>query len=88
MKDQEIDDLLARVQRVDPPPFLLTRIEARLETGLSVPRPRLVLAACALTVLLLANLVVLTRSSGSAERAALGEVVEVMGMNTTNQLYE
>jgi hypothetical protein len=85
MKDQEIDDLLARVQRVDPPPFLLTRIEARLTAGMSVPRSRLVLAGCALLVLLLVNVIVLARSSRSSDA---GDVVEVMGMNATNQLYE
>lgn len=88
MKDQDVDDLLKRVQRVDPPPFLLTRIEARLVDGPSVPRPRLVLAVCALVVLLVANVAVLTRPQQPSNGEALGEVVNVMGMNTTNQLYE
>jgi hypothetical protein len=88
MKDQDIDDLLARVQRVDPPPFLLTRIEAHVADAVSVPQPRLVLAACALVVLLLMNVAVLTRSSGASGSATLGDVVEVMGMNNSNQLYE
>jgi hypothetical protein len=85
MKDQDIDDLLARVQRVDPPPFLLTRIETRLADAVFVPKPRLVLAACALAVLLLANVAVLLGSSAS--QRSLESVVEVMGMNTSNQLY-
>jgi hypothetical protein len=80
------DDLLKRIARVDPPPFLLTRIEARLAEGKQVPRGRLVAVACALALLLLVNLAVLTHGSGSGSR--LDEVAKGMGMNTSNQLYE
>ena len=88
MKNEDVLDLLARVERVDPPPFLFTRIEARLAQGRIVPRARLVAIACALAVLLLANVAVLTRASGTRSGSSLGDVVDVMGMNASNQLYE
>ena len=61
------EDLLKRIARVDPPPFLLTRIEARLSAAVQVPRGRLVAVACALAALLLVNAVVLeARREGAA----------------------
>mgnify|MGYP000992424649 CR=1 FL=1 len=88
MKNEDGLELLGRVGRVDPPPFLFTRIEARLAQGAIVPRGRLVAIACALAVLLLANAAVLTRVSGTRNGSSLGDVVDVMGMNASNQLYE
>lgn len=88
MKNEDVLELLRGVGPVDPPPFLFTRIEARLTQGPIVPRGRLVAIACALAALLLANAVVLTRASGTGNGSSLGDVVEVMGMNASNQLYE
>lgn len=88
MKNEDALEVLGRIERVDPPPFLFTRIEARLAQGAIVPRGRLVAIACVLAVLLLANAAVLTRSSGTWSGSSLGDVVDVMGMNASNQLYE
>ncbi len=88
MDHTELIERLGSLQQVDPPPFLITRIEARLAQGLIVPRGRLVAIACALAVLMLANVAVLTRASGARSRSSLGDVVDVMGMNASNQLYE
>lgn len=84
------EDLLKRVARVDPPPFLFTRIEARLASGalMRVPRARLVAVACGLALLLLANVSVIMRASRAAAGPSLGDVAEGMGMNATNQLYQ
>lgn len=79
------EDLLKRIARVDPPPFLLTRIEARLAPAVQVPRGRLVAVACALAALLLVNAVVLGGKAGS--NGQLDEVADAMGMNASNQLY-
>ncbi len=79
------EDLLKRIARVDPPPFLLTRIEARLAAAVQVPRGRSVAVACALAALLVVNAVVLGGEAvGSGQ---LDEVVDAMGMNASNQLY-
>ena len=88
MNNGDALELLGRVGRVDAPPFLFTRIEARLTQGAIVPRDRLVVIACALVMLVLANAAVLTRVSGARTGTSLGDVVEVMGMNASNQLYE
>ena len=79
------EDLLRRIARVDPPPFLLTRIEAHLSAAVQVPRGRLVAVACALAALLLVNAVVLGGKSGDGSH--LDELAEVMGLNASNQLY-
>lgn len=82
------EELLRRIARVAPPPFLFTRIEARLERGSRVPRARLVAVACGLVLLLVANAVVLMRSSGAESGPSLGDVAGAMGMNASNQLYQ
>jgi len=79
------EDLLKRIARVDPPPFLFTRIEARLSATVRVPRGRLVAMACALAALLLVNAVVLGGKEGRSGQ--LDEVADAMGMNASNQLY-
>lgn len=88
MKNDDVIDVLGRIQRVDVPSFLFTRIGARIEATAVVPRGRLAAIAFALAVLLLANMVVLTRMSATNKTSSLGDVVEVMGMNASDQLYE
>ena len=82
------EDLLKRIERVDPPPFLLTRIEARLEQGVRVPRTRLVAVACGLALLLLVNVAVIKQSKGDESGSAMGEVLDGMRLNASNQLYQ
>ena len=88
MDTNEPEDLLKRIVRVDPPPFLFTRIEARLAQGVQVPRMRLVAVACGLALLLLANVVVLKQGRSDAGGASLGEVLDGMGINASNQIYQ
>jgi hypothetical protein len=85
MKHEDILEQLGRVERIDPPPFLFTRIEARLAQYVAVPRGRLVAVACGLTLLLLLNVAVLAR--GPQNGSSLDGVVDGMGMNASNQLY-
>lgn len=89
MKELDIVELLGRVQWVDPPPFLLTRIEARLTDAgsMTVPRFRLIAVTCGLAVLLFANVFVLSQSRSGTGSSGLSEVIDVMGMNASNQLY-
>jgi len=82
------EELLKRIARVDPPPFLLTRIEARLSAAVQVPRGRLVAVACALALLLLANVAVIRQSKSDNGGSAMGEVLDGMGLNASNQLYQ
>jgi len=88
MENNDLMDALGRIQCVDPPPFLFTRIEARIAARVVVPRARLIAVACASAFLLLVNAAVLTRTSSTRSGLSLGDVVEVMGMNASNQLYE
>lgn len=89
MIDTEIDDLLKRVQRVDPPPFLFTRIEARLAVGngVRVPSARLVALACGLVLLLLANVAAIRENKSDTGASAMSEMLDGMGLNASNQLY-
>ncbi|MBK9759597.1 MAG: hypothetical protein IPO90_06425 [Flavobacteriales bacterium] len=87
MDENGIEDLLKRVQRVEEPPFLFTRIEARLIHEVPVPRTRFMLVACAIAVLLVANVTVIMRSHASSATAATAEMMDAMGMDASNQFY-
>lgn len=87
MKTDTWSDILDRVQRVDPPPFLFTRVEARLEAGTTERPSRAWVTALALAMVFL--LVVNTWLLTGGERNADGmeQVTASMGMSTSNQLY-
>lgn len=87
MDENGIEDLLKRVERVEEPPFLFTRIEARLIREAPVPRTRFMLVACAMAVLLVANVTIIMRSHASSATAATAEMMDAMGMDASNQFY-
>ena len=87
MDESRIEDLLKRVQRVEEPPFLFTRIQARLIHEAPVPRTRFMLVACAMAVLLVANVTVIIRSYASSGTAATAEMMDAMGIDASNQFY-
>jgi hypothetical protein len=90
MEGNGIEELLTRVRRVEAPPFLFTRIEVRITRVQRerMPRVALLAAACGLMLLLGANFIVVNGASiGSAEDTT-EQLVDGMGMNPSNQLYQ
>ncbi len=86
MENNEAIDLLNSIQKVDPPPFLLTRIEARLERVLPAPRFWVLGSVLALCAIVAVNVLVL-RGQLSAVRENVASLVEGMGLDNSNQLY-
>jgi len=82
---------LENVQRVEAPPFLLTRIESRIETLESnrIPLRRVVAFGCMLAVVLGLNAYFLVDrlSAESLDSTSQVNLVEAMGLSNPNQLY-
>jgi len=82
---------LKQVGRVAPPPFLFTRIEARIRAQMEqqVPMGRLVAVLCGLALLLAMNGLVLHsgRPAAQPERSELPTLGTALGIHTSNQLY-
>ena len=87
MKMEQNLDSLKRIKPVDAPPFLFTRIQARIESLDYVPvQWKWGFAAAALIVLAM-NLGVVLQSTGSDQRAGVQDVVSAMHLTTSNSLY-
>jgi hypothetical protein len=83
----QIDETLRKIGRTEPSPFLLTRIEAQIESD-QLPiflRPRLIAVAAVLLVLI--NVGVLGTAELSENNKYSTEVLETMDINRSNQLY-
>ena len=91
MKNDELFDLLQGLERVGPPPFLLTRIEARIaeRRRTVVSRTWSVTAGALAVVLLLLNVFAIGRGveRPSSDQAALQDLSATFGLSTSNQLY-
>ena len=87
MENNEAIELLNSIQKVDPPAFLFTRIEARLQQGLPAPRSWVLASVLALCAIVAVNVVVL-RSQRSAGWEDVASLAEGMGLGNSNQLYQ
>ncbi len=92
MKHDDLMELLSSVDRVDPPPFLLTRIEARIadRERAQVPRTWSVMVGALAVVLLLLNVFAIGRGVERvpSDQAALQDLGSTFGLSTSNQLYQ
>ncbi|MBK7383225.1 MAG: hypothetical protein IPI81_07795 [Flavobacteriales bacterium] len=88
MEEERVTELLGRVGRVDPPPFLLTRIEARIAARQgSRPSPTWVFAtSMAMLMLVAVNSYVLFSGKANTE-VTVDQLVGGMNMGASNQLY-
>ena len=91
MENNERIDILERIARVDPPPFLFTRIEARIAAR-QFERPSRQWAwagATALVALLIVNAVLMgTQPRDDRSFASdVGQFAAGMGLEASNQLY-
>ncbi len=82
---------LKQVGRVAPPPFLFTRIEARIRAQMEqqVPMGRLVAIFCGLALLLAVNGLALLgdRRQTQPQRSELPTLGTALGIHVSNQLY-
>lgn len=79
--------MLERVQRVDAPPFLMTRIQERIKHGdlQTIDMTRMALFAIGFVLLLSLNVWVVY-SSGIGQEIA-PQLVESMNLHSNNELY-
>lgn len=82
-------DILNKVQKVETPPFLYTRILQRLSNLQDAPAPvkwRFAFAAVAILLLAL-NMGILLSSKPSPQDGNIETVVNSMHLSTSNELY-
>ena len=91
MKTKNELDVLQKIERVDAPPFLLTRIEAKIQAikADKVSMSWLVSASAAVVALIAFNVSLLTSTSKSqtGNSAEIENVVAGMNLDSSNQLY-
>ena len=78
-------DNLNRIQKVDAPPFLYTRILSRIQNKVkeTVPVKWAVAAAACLTLLIIINLTVIQADKDNNKT----DLTEVFSLKTNNSLY-
>lgn len=89
---QEVEKSLEGIERAEAPPFLFTRIEARLQATrqsvLTVSVPVLRWAVVSACVLVTLNVAVLLNSNATTETTAVGESGSIYAEGGVNyQLY-
>lgn len=89
MEEERINKLLSNVGRVDPPPFLFTRIEARVAArNEERPSRSWVLATgMAMAVLLTVNTYFLFMGSNEMSNAPIKQLASSLELDASNQLY-
>jgi len=83
-------DLLRKIQSVDEPPFLLTRIRQRIQSLELSPAPRswkwaLVLTGAAIVVL---NLGIILKTANTAKNSSIETIAISMNLSSGNNLYD
>jgi hypothetical protein len=91
MKFDTHEELLSRVQRVEPPAFLFTRIEQRIKNSLdySFSRKQLALVSISLAIVLSINVVAISKYANTVKQSAnsIEALDNSMSLSTSNQLY-
>ncbi|MGB8191882.1 MAG: hypothetical protein WCF67_08190 [Chitinophagaceae bacterium] len=83
-------DALKKIKPVEAPPFLFTRIEAKINAGIensATPQWRLAITAC-FVLLLMANMYVVFSSRQRNNPAEIATVVSAMNLSNSNSLYD
>jgi hypothetical protein len=93
MQEMKELEVLEKVNRVEVPPFLFTRIEARIQSQLNEQLPvRWVwVSLSAVLFLVVINTLILqgnTQLPKSWNTSSVQYISEEMGIQTTNQLYQ
>jgi hypothetical protein len=83
-------DFLEQIQKVEAPPFLLTRIMAKIEQypSLSISKKEAMAWLISCIVLIAINLsIVFYTDKKENDTRQLAPIAEIMDMNTNNNLY-
>jgi hypothetical protein len=92
MQEMKELEVLKKVNRVEAPPFLFTRIEASIQAQVNEQLPMRWVWVSISTVLLLVvvNTLILRDSAQLSEtsNSSVQHISEEMGMQTSNQLYQ
>lgn len=92
MQEMKELEVLEKVNRVEAPPFLFTRIEARIQAQLNEQLPIRWVWVSLSTMLLLVvvNTLILVGNTqhSNASNSGIHHISEEMGMQTSNQLYQ
>lgn len=86
MEKDHIDEVLGKIKKVDAPPFLFTRIQAKLDEVTSMSKPQWIIVMTSLATLFIINALVI-RNSSSESNSGQTAISELYQVNTTNQLY-
>ncbi|MBE7171966.1 MAG: hypothetical protein INR73_15370 [Williamsia sp.] len=83
-------EALSNIRPADPPPFLLSRIQAQVHSLTSTPAPvqwkwTFVITALALLIL---NIGIVVKSASPQKPAELHNVINSMHLSSSNQLYD
>jgi hypothetical protein len=81
-------DILNKIEKVDVPPFLQTRIEAKIQDlqMQKVPKQWYVIAITTCFLLFAVNFLII-KSNKTSTNNQESVLVEAYGLNTSNQLY-
>ena len=90
MRTKDALELLGQVQPVDPPPFLYTRDQARLdERAVAVaPRSWVTVAVALAALLLVLNIAAVRGSLHGRSSDAAQPIASELGLSASNQLYQ
>lgn len=80
-------DPLRRIERLSAPPFLLTRIEASVETATKVPIKWLTISLASFVLLFSINMFLIDQRLFHTKPAHTSELVQDLGLTPVNQLY-
>lgn len=90
MKPKNELEALKKINRVEAPPFLFTRIEAKIEAveAQTVSINWVVGASLAFSLLLAVNILLIqNKFSGSSEQTQFQTYIEDMNLDATNESY-
>lgn len=91
MEHNKAYESLARIERVDPPPFLFTRIEAHISAQKQERMPlswALSLGFTLVVILLLNGSILLRYSTDDTSTNGLNALAAEMQIQTSDQLYD
>lgn len=88
-KELNSDEVLGRIQKMETPPYLLTRIHSKLEqmNDALLSRPKIVLVGSLFTLLLAINFLVVKDNLKQTQQENISAVANDFGLTSSNQLY-
>lgn len=87
-ENDHIEQTLSKIKAAEPSPFLLTRIESKIQavTNSTISIKQVLLGSTFVGVLIIINLIVLNSNSVSNSEQT-SNLLEALNMETSNHLY-